>query len=285
MMRGQYSSQKLRSNSGSGCINSFIGGSVAERRRRHVSGGNEEGSESSRMLAKSPMSSSSYAVSPRLRTAARASLHHFHGSNGSGGGSNNNNTPKTAYTAKVTSRQQCDSFKSTSSWAAQGRVPSAVAHTEYADGEDEKLVQFTMGTAAEDCGVTLGQKSGASRQDVRSSVNRPAKKTWGNPRCTADNNMVVFEFPDPISLSCITVVTPGDGTGATSYEVEVKHAHGMGFLSVGSGELRDVKGVQTMNVLANVRLFPIDKVRCVFGGMAASGFRVKDLKVHGKPFK
>ncbi|RNF12677.1 putative ras-related GTP-binding protein [Trypanosoma rangeli] len=287
MMRGQCSSQKLRSNSGSGLINSFIGGRAAERRGRHVSGGNEEGSEPSRMLARSPMSSSSYAVSPRLRTATRASLHRFNGSNGSRGSSSNNNnkTPNTAYTAKVTSRQRRDSFKSTSSWAVQGRVPSAVAHTEYDDGGDEKLLQFTMASAAEGCAITLDQKSGSPRQDVRSNLNLDARETLGNPLCTADNNMVVFEFPNPISLSCITVVTPGDGMGATSYEVEVKHAHGTGFLSVGSGELRDMKGVQTMNVLANTRLFPIDKVRCVFGGMTASGFRVKDLKVHGKSFK
>ncbi|RNF20386.1 putative ras-related GTP-binding protein [Trypanosoma cruzi] len=109
------------------------------------------------------------------------------------------------------------------------------------------------------------------------------KSKCGAPQCTADDNIVVFDFPEPISLSYISVMTPGEGAGPKSYEVEVKHAYGTDFLSVGSGELKDIKGVQKLEVIENACLFPIDKVRCVFDG-TASGFCVKDLKVHGKPF-
>ncbi|RNF23301.1 putative ras-related GTP-binding protein [Trypanosoma conorhini] len=250
MMRGQSSAQKLRGRGGSSRTNSCTGGTAAGQRRGRVNGGSEEGSECSRMLARPPTPSSTCAVSPRLRTAVRAALSRRHDSNGSSSCSSCSHARTTARAAEGTPRQRRGRPRSASPWGWQGKKG--------------------------------GERKRASGGGVKTDA---ARAKCGSPLCKASDNVVVFEFPEPISLDCLTVRTPGDGTGPTSYEVEVKHAHGADFLSVGSGELQDVRGVQTMNVLGNARLLPIDKVRCVFGGVAASGFRVKDLKVHGKPFK
>jgi hypothetical protein len=106
------------------------------------------------------------------------------------------------------------------------------------------------------------------------------------PKCRAEDNVVSFDFPQPILLSHITVATPGSQGGPSQYEIHAQHQLASGFVVVGDGELADVDGVQTMNIIASAKSLPIVKVKCVFlveDGQRA--FFVHDMKVHGKPFK
>ena len=94
---------------------------------------------------------------------------------------------------------------------------------------------------------------------------------------------MTFDFPQPILLSHITVVTPGNQGGPSSYEIHVQHALAGGFVVVGEGQLADVAGTQTMEVVTSAKTLPVVKVKCVF--VADGPFFVHDMKVHGKPFK
>jgi hypothetical protein len=108
--------------------------------------------------------------------------------------------------------------------------------------------------------------------------------------CAAEENNVNFAFEQPVSLSHVTVATPGAGRGPGMYEL---YARVLGddpdrLQLVGGGALDDFEGVQTMPVQPAARLQPIVHVRCVF--IAASHatdalFQINDLRVHGKPFK
>jgi hypothetical protein len=106
--------------------------------------------------------------------------------------------------------------------------------------------------------------------------------------CSADDNTVNFDFKDPISLSHITVATPGGGKGPAMYEVFALH-EGVADpapVLVGGGRLDDFDGVQTLHVQPGARLLPIRHVQCVFVS-ATDGdelFQINDLKIHGKPF-
>ncbi|KEG09670.1 ras-related GTP-binding protein [Trypanosoma grayi] len=283
MMRGQHAVRKLRTNSNSS---------------RNVDKENEHAG----VATKSP-ASSLQAVSPRLRTEARAALcrHRSRSSNSNKNSSTAANrsvegaeetrrraTPQ--QTRSCRRRRHPSSSSSTQSAPAslrRERPKTAAAKTDRGDYDNDDDSLLLMMPAAED-NADRDSRSRSEKRVGEGGVNggQPAAvagTATGAPLCTADGNTVMFDFPQPISLSYITVATPGGGAGPTSYEVEVKHAHGMDFLAVGSGELRDMRGVQTMKVLISARLFPIDRVRCVFSGGAA-GFRVKDLKVHGKPF-
>lgn len=116
--------------------------------------------------------------------------------------------------------------------------------------------------------------------------------------CVAAENEVEFAFPSPISLSHVTVATPGGGQGPRSYEVFVVLADTESWMGVGSGDLDDKASVQCMSVVPSARMMPVVKVRCVFGGpmdgenvdeqggvgRRPRSFIVRDMKIHGKPF-
>ncbi|EKG02590.1 ras-related GTP-binding protein, putative [Trypanosoma cruzi] len=282
IMRGQHSAQKLRGSS----LNSLIGSTSGRRRKRmsNVNSSNEEENGQSQALVRSSTSfSSSYASSPKLRTAARAALNRCHNSSSSSSGIATT-TSKTCNLKEIPrKRRVCSS--SLSPLAPQNPRIRSKSHTYDGDGDDdENFLQVSMATTTMgNYEFVKGKKRGDDKNCGRRGLKDDMKSKCGAPQCTADDNIVVFDFPEPISLSYISVMTPGEGAGPKSYEVEVKHAYGTDFLSVGSGELKDIKGVQKLEVIENACLFPIDKVRCVFDG-TASGFCVKDLKVHGKPF-
>ena len=122
-----------------------------------------------------------------------------------------------------------------------------------------------------------------SGKPIASHAATPTTVPSTAPKCRAEDNVVTFDFPQPILLSHITVATPGNQGGPSSYEIHVQHALAGGFVVVGEGQLADVAGTQTMEVVTSAKTLPVVKVKCVF--VADGPFFVHDMKVHGKPFK
>ncbi|KAH9599481.1 hypothetical protein LSM04_003513 [Trypanosoma melophagium] len=326
MMRSQHTARKLRNRSSSArsrattpTVTHYNGSSNNSSISNNTTNNNNYSSkmnsindkENERPVSalKSPMSSTR-AISPRLHTEARAARSRNHVS------CSNDTTLNTENVKKTPCRPRSHSGIQSNTTPRVRRVISSrtpvetvleefdneddVYEEEEEDEEDCSLL-FVMSSVEkekkntkEKGNNTSNRLNGKGTNDVMEITEKKekAKVSKGEPTegnstlCTANHNSVIFDFPKPISLSHITVSTPGNGGGPASYEVGVKHAHGTDFMTAGGGELRDIAGVQTMAVLVSARLFPVDRVRCVFAGGGADmpGFRVRDLKIHGKPF-
>eukprot|EP00760_Papus_ankaliazontas_P000950 PhM_4_TR10328/c2_g1_i1/m.20045 len=108
--------------------------------------------------------------------------------------------------------------------------------------------------------------------------------------CRAEENTVRFNFPAPIHLSHLTITTPGRRRGPDQYELAVRTSpkgfSADSFVVVGSGFLKDVKGVQRLGLHPTAEAVCVDvvEVRCTFqADNSANTFEIVDMKVHGKP--
>eukprot|EP01063_Lacrimia_lanifica_P027543 TRINITY_DN3881_c0_g1_i1.p1 TRINITY_DN3881_c0_g1~~TRINITY_DN3881_c0_g1_i1.p1 ORF type:complete len:789 (+),score=193.59 TRINITY_DN3881_c0_g1_i1:72-2369(+) len=157
---------------------------------------------------------------------------------------------------------------------ARDRDASSVANTSLASSTRSRR------SPSPRSGSGSGRRGSAPRRSGGSPAPPPCTP---HVSCSPADSALTFAFAAPISVSHLTVSTPGGGHGPESYTVAVQPPGASAFTPVGSGALRDVNGVQVLAVPRGAGGAPAVGVRVDFAKAGGKVFRVSNVRIHGRP--